>query len=107
MTTCSIPVALLMNHCKRDQQNAASKLDDPNTQRYVQEGENEHIQDADQGNEENGGCNDTDNQVAIPSPHSPNTNGDLPGDCTQNNRVTGKTHFSLQASVQERGGGGS
>nr|XP_034583009.1 glutamate receptor 2.8-like [Setaria viridis] len=95
VTTCSIPVAFLMNHYKKDQQKVLTKLEDPNKQRYGQQGENGLIQDGDQGNEENGGCNNIDNQETIWLP-GPNTNGDLPRDCTLNNRVTAKANFGSQ-----------
>ncbi|CAL5088248.1 unnamed protein product [Urochloa decumbens] len=99
VTTCSITVKwLMMNRYKKDQQKAVTKLDDPNNQRHGQQGENGHIQDedGDQGNEENGDSNDIDNQATISAPRSPNTNGDLPGDCKQNNRETVTTHLGSQ-----------
>jgi hypothetical protein len=41
------------------------------------------------------------NQERILVPHSPNRNGDLPGDCTQNNRVTATTHFGSEVIHRE------
>ncbi|KAG2635161.1 hypothetical protein PVAP13_2NG336147 [Panicum virgatum] len=101
VTTCSIPVALLMNHYKKDQQKALTKQDEPNKQSYVQKGENGHIQDGDQGNEENGDGDDIDNQGRMLVPHSTNRNCDLPGDCTQNNMMTATTHFGSEVIHRE------
>ncbi|KAJ1289766.1 hypothetical protein BS78_02G189500 [Paspalum vaginatum] len=96
VTTCSIPVALLMNHYKKDRQKAVDKLDDTNQQGHGQQGESEHIQDADQGNEENGDCNDIVHQATILVPHSLNTNEDLPEGCIQNNSMMTTTQFGSQ-----------
>ena len=101
MTTCSIPVALLVNHYKKDQQKALTKQDEPNKQSYVQKGENGHIQDGDQGNEENGDGDDIDNQGRMLVPHSPNRNCEPPGDCTQNNMMTATIHFGSEVIHRE------
>ncbi|TVU19096.1 hypothetical protein EJB05_35229, partial [Eragrostis curvula] len=98
VTTCSLCVALLMNCYKKDQPKASTKLDDTNQKEHGRQGEiNADTQDGDQSNEENGGCNDTENQtVLISVPHSSNTNGDLLQDCTQNGMAAASTHSGSQ-----------
>lgn len=76
VTTCSILVAFLMCHYKKQEERV-------------------HIQDIDEGNEVNGGdCNndDIEDQATISVPDSPNTNSDLPGDCAPNNPETEATY---------------
>nr|AGT16341.1 glutamate receptor [Saccharum hybrid cultivar R570] len=100
VTTCSLSIALLRNQYKKGQQ---INIDHQNQQGQGQQEENGHVQDGDQNNEENGGCNDIENQATtIYMPHSLNTNSDQLGDCPQNNKAIALTHFGSQ--VTHRGG---
>ncbi|CAL5074220.1 unnamed protein product [Urochloa decumbens] len=100
VTTCSLSISLL-NHYKKGQQKAGINMDDQNKQRHVQKEENGDIQDGDQNNKDNGGCNEENQATIIPTPHSPNTNTDQLQDCTQDNRATASTHYGSQ--VMHRG----